>query len=323
MKHYADNYYIHAKICALHPQLLTREGYVEIVQAGNAQSAFPVLLSGSEARNYITAKEILFRSQIDHIVRLLDISACYHSIFKSYLRLFEAENIKLLLAGVFNRRGAVGQWFDIRPYQTFPRALLKQNLSLSAFMDILRKSYLGEIAAGGFPVRYESLEIRIDSFAAGSLFRSVHEVPLRQQAVVREILFLRMCLFRHMWGERLRYYYGWKDEKIAGFLAGFDDLLDDSAKGHVSRRRIEPRIMQALEQSAASLSDLPARERALERFFHSYVLKQFFKDFHSVACVVAYLWLVYYQIENLFRIMEGFRFCMPPTDIYERLICED
>ncbi|MCP4716570.1 MAG: hypothetical protein GY868_15725, partial [Deltaproteobacteria bacterium] len=44
MKHYADNYFIHAKICALHPQLLTREGYVEIVQAGNAQSAFPVLL---------------------------------------------------------------------------------------------------------------------------------------------------------------------------------------------------------------------------------------------------------------------------------------
>ena len=47
----------------------------------------------------------------------------------------------------------------------------------------------------------------------------------------------------------------------------------------------------------------------------------FHRDFHSIYCVVAYLWLLFYQIRNLFKIIEGRRFGFSPEVILARIVC--
>ena len=48
----------------------------------------------------------------------------------------------------------------------------------------------------------------------------------------------------------------------------------------------------------------------------------FHRDFHSVFCVAAYLWLLFYQIRNLFKIIEGRRFGFSPERIIAGIVCD-
>jgi len=45
------------------------------------------------------------------------------------------------------------------------------------------------------------------------------------------------------------------------------------------------------------------------------------QDFHSICCVVSYLWMLYYQIRNLIKIIEGRHFGYSPERILANIVC--
>ncbi|MBA7662524.1 hypothetical protein ES703_70553 [subsurface metagenome] len=132
----------------------------------------------------------------------------------------------------------------------------------------------------------------------------------------------KIILLRVVWGFRLSQNYGWDDDKISSHLAFLHDLIDEFNGKDELIIKIERQMNKELNQSSGGIPDVSDIENKLERYFWTYIWKTFSRDFHSIYCVISYLWLLYYQIQNLFRIIEGLRFNVSPDIISKKIICE-
>ena len=322
MNPYADKNYLHAKIHALRSQLLRRNDYIEIINAQKPHLAFPTLISENDSGDLSKVKEIVFRRQIKKVLLFVEASDCYRALFEAFLRFFETGNVKLLLAKAFGRTVAIEQWNDISPYNTFEKGLLRRDISLDEVKTLLGNTYLNNVIADDFPYRYEELESRIDFCAAKYFFNFSKEILFNQRSIFQEVMVRKIVLLRIVWNFRLRKSYGWDDDRISSHLASLYDLIDEFNGKNELISSIERRINRELNQSLGDTHEILDIENELERYFRSYIWKIFSRDFHSIYCVISYLWLLYYQIQNLFRIIEGFRFNVSPDIISKKIICE-
>jgi len=322
MNPYADKNYLHAKIHALHDQLLKRNDYIKIINAQKPHLAFPALISENDAEDYSKVKEKIFRNQIKKLLLFIESSDCYRALFKAFLRFFETSNVKLLMAKAFGRTVVIEQWNDISPYNSFEKGLLQRDISLDQLKSLLGNTYLNNAIADDFPSRYEELESRIDFYAVRYFFDFSKEILFAQRSIFQEVMLRKIVLLRIVWGFRLSQNYGWDDDKIASHLVSLYDLIDEFDGKAELIIKIERQMNKELNQSPGGIPEVSDIENELERYFWSYIWKNFSRDFHSIYCVISYLWLLYYQIHNLFRIIEGLRFNVSPDIISEKIICE-
>ena len=322
MNPYADKNYLHAKIHALRSQLLRRNDYIEIINAQKPHLAFPTLISENDSEDLSKVKEIIFRNQIKKVLLFIESSNYCRALFEAFLRFFETGNVKLLLAKAFGRTVGIEQWNDISPYNVFERGLLGRDISLGEFKLLLGNSYLKNVIADGFPPRYEELESRIDFCTVRYFLSFSKEILLNQRSIFQEVMLRKIVLLRIVWSFRLSQNYGWDDDKISSHLVSLYDFIDEFNGKAELIIKIERQMNKKFHQTSDGIPEVSDIENELERDFWTYIWKNFSRDFHSIYCVISYLWLLYYQIQNLFRIIEGFRFNVSPDIISKKIICE-
>jgi vacuolar-type H+-ATPase subunit C/Vma6 len=322
MNPYADKNYLHAKIHALRDQLLKRNDYIKIINAQKPHLAFPTLISETDAEDYSKVKEKIFRNQIKKLLLIIESSDHYKDLFKSFLGFFEAGNVKLLLAKAFGRTMVIEQWNNISPYNAFDKDLLQRDISLDEFKSLLGNTYLNNVIAGEFPSKYEELESRIDFYAVRYFFDFSKDILFLQRSIFQEVMLRKVVLLKIVWSFRLRQNYGWDDDKISGHLTSLYDVIDEFNGKAELINKIERQMHNKFHQTSDQIPEVSDIENELERDFWSYIWKNFSRDFHSIYCVISYLWLLFYQIHNLFRIIEGLRFNVSPDIISKKIICE-
>jgi vacuolar-type H+-ATPase subunit C/Vma6 len=317
MRYYADKDNLHVRIYAMRGRLLSLKDYDSIVRN---QEAFFDRLSGTH--NHVEAKEMIFREQLAMVIHLAEATKKYSSLFIAFLRQYEVSNAKLLLAKAFGRQ-SLDQWSDIRPYAILDRSLLQQELSLDDIKTIMAGTYLEDMFED--ISSYECLENQVDISAARNLYTSSAQFLPESRNIFLDFMLRRIAVITMIWHWRLKQSYHWSDERIRLYLETFHNLKLFGGHAWPQVKIVEEVLNRRLEQlrksgtQAPSLDDI---EYYLEQYFYNWVSSMFHKDFHSIFCVVAYLWLLYYQVRNLFRIIEGMRFGLPPEEILKRIISE-
>jgi len=305
MKDYGDDDYLHARIYAMRGRLFSLRDYA--LMARNPES-FTDKKTGEF--NPVDVKEAVFREQISGVITLAETTRRNAPLFLAFLRQYEANNAKTILAKTFGKE-ILQQWYDIGSYAVFEKDLLRQEISPDDMRDLLVKTYLSDVLED-IP-SYERMEIRVDLCAARDLFASSSTFMPEDRMAFQVLMLRRIAVMAVIWERRLRD-YGWSEERIRSYL---DDLLE----------RFGSRVLDALEErieemrkSSGQLPTAEDVERHLEQYYFRWISIMFHRDFHSIHCVAAYLWLLHYQVRNLFRIIDGMRFGLPPDVILEGII---
>ena len=103
----------------------------------------------------------------------------------------------------------------------------------------------------------------------------------------------------------------------------FHSLFDGYAQSHFrTLEEAQNRRLEQLHKEGGQEPSITDIEHHLEKIFFVWVSSMFHRDFHSICCVLGYLWLLYYQIQNLFRIIDGRRFGFSADAILGKLICD-
>jgi len=311
MRYYADRDYIHARLYAMRSAMLTLKGYASILRDREAFFG-----TASEDKDYIGIKEKAFASQITGIMSIAEASVIYAPVFIAFIRLYELKNIRLVLAKASGRQ-VVDQWYDIGPYAVIERDLLQGKKTIDDIRMILVGTYLEGVVEEG--LSYERLEICLDILSVRMLQDSLAGLPAVALRDLNDILSMRTAVIFLIWKQRLRQGYGWSDERISAYIKMPPGISPESLRIHegVVGKAVDAQLKTG-PHSSLSLADM---EYHLEQFFYAWISKRFHRDFHSICCVISFLWLVRYQISNLFVIIEGSRFGLTNEEILERIIC--
>ena len=313
MRNYADADNLHARIYAMRGRLLSLSDYTSITREQVSDK-----ISGN--RNMIEDKEKLFREQIAPVVSLAEAYDKYAPVFLAYLRQYEAHNVKLLLARASGKE-SLDQWYDIGPYSILNKDLLTKNLSLDEIKSLLADTYLAcdfkDISS------FRRMEIQMDISTARNLYNASALLSGQAKNEFQEMMLRRIAVLSVIWSYRLRGYYRFRHEQIRSYLKKFHDLFGGHVEPHmwIVEEALNRRIEQ-LQKSGAQKPSIVDIERHIEQDYYAWVSSQFHRDFHSIYCVIAYLWLLFYQIRNLFRIIDGRRFGFTPEAILNKMICE-
>jgi hypothetical protein len=313
MRNYADEVNLHARIHAMRGRLLCLRDYGSMVR-----EQAPDSLSPSAAQDPVVARQTLFRQQIAPVLGLVEACERYTPLFLAFLRQYEAQNARLLLAKAFGKK-SLEFWYDIGPFAVFDQNLLGKKLSPDEVRSLLAGTYLG----GDFRdvSSYRQMDVRLETSAVLNLHRAATFLSKRAQREFQDIMLKRIGVLTVIWSWRLRQCYRWSEENIRLYKYKIHDLFGGQV---YSRVLIEEKALaRGVEQlrspggSAPSTVDI---ERYLDRKFYAWVSAMFHRDFHSLYCVVGYLWLLFYQIKNLFCIIDGKRFGLSPDRILDRII---
>jgi hypothetical protein len=310
MKDYADEQYLHARIYAMRGRLLSLKEYTSMAK----EETF-----GVGTGDYIQTKENVFRDQIASIILLAEAMEEYSPLFISFLRMYEASNAKLLFAKAFGKQ-VLEQWYDIGKYAVLTKDLLDKQVSFDDINTILKGTYLEDALKD--TSSYERIEIKIDMCTAKNLYDASISLQSDAKKIFQEFAARRLAVMGMIWQWRLKENYLWSDEKIKSYFEEIYDLFGKQALAQVRivGEALNIRIDQIRKTGMTpSASDI---EHHLEQSFFSWVSSMFHRDFYSIHCVVAYLWLLFYQIRNMFCIIEAKRFNVAFDDLSGRLICE-
>jgi len=315
MRNYADEPNLHARIYAMRSRLFARRDYALMIRE---QEAMPGNVSG--IANLRLAKETLFALQIAPVITVAQACGKYTPFFIGQLRQYETANARLLLAKAAGYP-VVEQWYDIGPFARLEKGLLEKGLSLDDVKSLLAEIYQDDrfrTYAG-----YRRLIIHLDVCTAYDLYHSADLLVGSEAREFRNMMLKRIAVMTLIWSSRLRAYYRFPDESIRAYMSDIHELYGGKAWYRVSLER------QALDLHLEQLRKDTGREPAisdiehyLEEQYYAWISAMFHRDFHAVYCVVCYLWLLFYQIRNLFRILEGRRFGLSPEAILGQLVCE-
>jgi vacuolar-type H+-ATPase subunit C/Vma6 len=314
MKHYADRVNLHARIYAMRGRLLAMRDYAAMVREQN-----DIVSKPSDNRQWVEARENLFREQIAPVIALAEAYDKYASIFLAYLRQYEMNNARLLWAQAAGRETS-GEWYDIGPYASLDKSLLDKNLSLDEAGSLLAGTYLKDDfkPASG----YLRMDVNLDISAARNIYNASLSISGQAGGELREMILKRMAILTVIWSYRLRVYYHQSEDNIRLYFMKLNNLFNMNPESQI--RAVEEDVTRQIEKLRKSGGQEPSAidiERYLEQNFYAWLSAMFHRDFHSVYCVVSYLWLLFYQIKNLFRIMDGRRFGMSADAILNDMIC--
>lgn len=315
MRYYADQGNLHTRIYAMRGRLLTLRDYASLIRE---KEAFFGKAAG--VRDTAGSKETVFREQMEEVMLLAEATSDYAPLFTAFLRQYEANNAKLVLARSWGRV-VLEQWYDIGHFAVLERDLLERRLSMSDLRAHLAGTYLEGAFEG--VLNYDRLMIRVDMCAFRDLYASSIPFPRDDREVFLDFLHTRFAVMSLIWGLRLKEGYHFSDERIRLFIDEFHDLVGGHARPKVRmveealQRRLE--LMRKTGPVTPGVSDI---ENLLEQYFYQWVSSRFHRDFLSVHCVPAYLWMLNCQVKNLFRIIDGARFGLSHDDILARIVCE-
>jgi len=314
MRDYADEAYLHARLYAMRSRLLSMKDYV--VLARNQNEA---LYDKTAAPDPVVAEEIVFREQIAKVIPLAEATAIYTPVFLAFFRQFEALNAKLILAKAFGLQ-TLGQWHDIGRHAILERSLLSESTSLEDILPLLTGTYLSDILED--VSSYEQMEIRVDLCALKNMYEASALFNPDAKLDFQNLMGRRIAVASTILSLRLKKTYQWDEERIRLFLERFHDLFEGKTLLHV--KVVEEVLYRHLEQSQAGSAREPSvvdMEHYLEQYYYNWISSVFHRDFHSICCVAAYLWLLLYQIRNLFKIIEARRFGFSPERILAGIVC--
>ena len=315
MHDYADEVFLHARIYAMYSRLLSLKDYALI--ANDQDKAFYDKTPG--AFDPVTAKETVFKEQISGIINLAEATGLYTPLFLAFLRQFEAFNAKLIFAKAFGMK-VLEQWYDIGPYALIQRGILKETILLEDIRTLLTGTYLEDILED--TSSYEQMEIRTDLCAARDMYGAAYLLTPKAKIDFQDLMGRRNAVDSIILSLRLKNNYQWDDEKIRPYLERFHNIFEGKARPYI--KVVEEMLKGHLERQqalGAQEPDILYMEYYLEQNYYTWISSMFHRDFHSVCCVVAYLWLLYYQVRNLFRIIDGRCFGFPPERILTRIVC--
>jgi len=315
MRHYADEPNLHARIYAMRSRLFALRDYGLMIRE---QDAMPGNVSA--VQDLTEAKTLLFRQQIAPVITLAYAYEKYTPFFLGNLRQYETKNARLLLAKAAGC-SILEQWYDISPFAKLDRGLLDETLSLDDLRPLLVDTYQDE---GFKTIRgYRQLAIHLDVCTARLLYHSADSLAGSSAREFRQMMQKRMAVMTLIWSNRLRAYYRFSDEKIHRHLASINDLYGGRAwyRIRLEQEAQDARLEQLRKDTGQELS-VAEIEHDLERRYYAWIASMFHRDFHGIYCVVAYLWLLFFQIRNLFRILDGRRFGLSAEAILGSLTCD-
>ena len=315
MRNYADEDNLHARIYAMRGRLLSLRDYTSMVREQQASALQPFGI-----RDSVEAKENLFREQIAPVIAIAEAYDKYEPIFLAYLRQFETRNAKMLLAKAYGKK-SLEQWYDIGPFATLDKELLKKNLSPDEIKSLIADTFLADDLKDFRG--YLRMEINLDISQTRNLYNSSKLLSFDSKKEFQEMALRRIAVLTLIWSYRLTAYYHWSHEQIHSYLEKFNNLFDGNARSQI--RIVEEELNRNLEQIRKGGGQEPSIvdiESQLEQSYYAWVSSMFHRDFHSIYCVVAYLWLLFYQIKNLFRVIDGRRFGMSNEAILNKMICD-
>ncbi|MCK9230440.1 MAG: V-type ATPase subunit [Syntrophales bacterium] len=316
MKNYADKEYLHTRIYAMRGRLLRLRDYNALLREQEGL----VEKTAEAHRMTISGKEALFREQIRDVLNLAEATAYHAPLFMAFLRRYEARNLKLLLAKAFDRSVAE-QWYDIGRFAILDRGLLDEKLTPKTIERMLTDTWLDGLFRGS--VNYDHLLIRLDRLTLARMLDCAAFLDRDDAAFLREIIFMRAAVSMTAWKWRLTINYGWEYGRATAYGNIANDLMEDGpARFIVTVERQLDRDLEELKKQTGSEPGAQDIEHHLEQYYYRWIRHVFYRDFHSICCVAAYLWLLGRQIQNMFVIFEGLRFRLPHEDILERIISE-
>lgn len=313
MRNYADENYLHARIYAMRSRLLTLPDYVSL--SGKQDEPLPDKATG----DMVAREEKIFQEQIAPLFPLAESTEMYTPLFIAFLRQFEAFNAKLLGAKAFGLM-SLEQWYDIGPYAILKRNLLQETMDLQHIRPLLTDTYLAFAfeAADSF----EQMESRVDLYAVKNFYAASASFQGPAKRDFQELMGRKIAITSLTLSLRLKKIYQWGDEKIHLFLEHFHEAFGGQVLPQVLIvEQVFSRYLEGRHSGSAEEPSVVDSEHYLEQYYYNWISSQFHRDYHSVFCVVAYLWMLYYQIRNLFKIIEGRRFGFPAERILAGIIC--
>lgn len=281
----------------------------------------PDALKSTDTPDGIEAGEVLFREQIKPVLMLAEAYDPYAPIFLAYLRQYEIQNARFLLAGVAGLFHAE-HWYDIGPFAILKKEMLRQNLSIGDIRSLVANTYLAEALrdASVSP----RLEMNLDVCHFRNLYSAVDSLSVESRKDFQEVLLRRAAMLTVIWSHRLREYSRAGDETIRLSVEKLHAVLGVSVKNHV--RLLEESLKQYLEKSRKSGAEESSPvdiERHLEQHYYQWLSSMFHRDFYSIFTVMAYLWLLFCQIKNMMRVLDGRRFGLSAEAVLHTIICAE
>lgn len=314
MRNYADVPNLHTRIYAMKSRLYSLHDYAVMIRE---PETIPGNISGIQ--DSTEAKEILFRQQIAPIINLARAYESYTPFFIADLRQYEAYNAKILINKAAGNQ-TLTQWYDISPFATLNKGLLEEKLSLDEVKLLLSYMYLDNefktISS------YRQLSVYVDVCTARNLYHSKDLLSGSAAAEFREMMLKRLAVMTLIWSYRLKLHYQFSPERIKLYMDKFHKIYGGKIWYRVSlEQEVLDRDLEKIRKDTGQEPSVADVEHHLEQNYYAWISSMFHRDFHSIYCVVSYLWLLFYQIRNLFRIIDGRRFGLPAEAIQNRMIC--
>ncbi len=327
MREFADRMYLHAKIHGLRHTILSGPSYRDVLTT-RTFNKIPIEIRNQPGNfsSLFTLEENIFRKQVETLLKLLNISKYYRRLFRAYLHVFETWNVKALLMRAEGRYEGDIPWFDISPYNLLSSSFRNEILDRKGLVSRLPEQYKIVFSEVASSQRYEQVEIALDMSIYRELIKSMKCLRPEDAGILAESLLLNITLLSLTWKKRLEVLYRWDRASARSFVDGMAEVLWQS---HPLLKKRYPAVVQYWERNAPFLSahlrpgdylQLREGEQAMHRKLYTCYLSWFFRDFHAAWCVVSFLWLLYYQLQNLRGMVEGLRADMHPDRIINMLV---
>lgn len=315
MRNYADEPNLHARIYAMRSRLFARRDYALMIRE---QESMPGNVAG--IRDLRLAKETLFSLQIAPVITVARAYEKYTPFFIGQLRQYETANARLLLARAAGH-AVVEQWYNIGPFARLNKGLLEKRMSMEDVKSLLAEIYSDDC----FKTlsSYRQLVIQLDVCTARHLYHSADLLAGSDAGEFRDMMLKRIAVMTLLWSNRLRAYYRFKDERIRTFMSEIHELYGGKAWYRVGlEEEALERHLDQLRKDTGGEPSVYEIEHYLEGRFYAWIASMFHRDFHAIYCVVCYLWLLFFQIRNLFKILDGRRFGLSADAVLNQLVCE-
>lgn len=316
MKQYADREYLHTRIYAMKGRLYGLREYAAVLREREPSRGD----ERQDERHRAAEKEILFANAMSDVFRLVEASDYHRPLFLAFLRQYEIQNLKLLLAKSFKKQ-VIEQWYPLGSYALIDRGLLEENLSLEGLKERVAGSYLAFVLQAGNT--FDRFMIRADATGVREILQAADSLNSNDRELFLELVHMRAAVLLASWRRRLAAWYEWNQERIDEWLDSFRDILGDDLpalslemKEELARGTEDPGARAGVSTDAEDL------EYRLEMLWYRWIGHFFYRDFHSVCPVAAYLWLLSRQVLNLFGIVDGLRFQLPHDVILGRIVTD-
>jgi len=329
MKEYADKNYIRAKTFALRQCFLKKEEYIKIINSGSLIHMYPELSASIEKDNYLELKKDIVAMELKGSIEILHSNEKFASTLKNSFYELEENNLRYIILNFIKSDFPVYQWFDFDYCNVIENNLKDKELSLHDLLSLLKQFNI-EIDDNEDFIMKDFLNSNFESTLyfqkINIFFKLMRNLNKRDSERILYLSIFTIISNLYILAIRQRKNYKISENEISEFLEnGIQKLekLGIAKKNFLSiYRYIDERVLQhgiVVDKEMVQV-DVSQVEVLLQNMHYSIVDKLYFSDFHSIISLICFQWFTFYQIKNLFTIIEGFRFNVSIDEISKRMV---